>query len=289
MKVLSSLSEYVNYINDYKEFLIKNGYSTSKVPELESSLLNLKNKEFPYFLILKAAYEVHDALHEFIWEKFGEPHLDSCGCCYSYYNFCPKIDEQSIVCDCEGEKYLFYKDVPDHKHNGDWTSIWLTKSGYDFGFGAILFKNKDLYEKCLNEIRNFNFEVFSKEKKERVKKMIETKNALQVFKSRWGFHPISKEDCFKLKKLSIVYLKSLRLAAAHRRLMRKLPHNRKQQLPENPSPLFFENKNGYWIDKGVGKRMFDFYRTARKPQDMEDIIFNEEFSKEKISSLFDLI
>jgi hypothetical protein len=287
MKILFSKQDYLTWIDEHEKFLKKNGYPLDK--DLKESLLHLENKEFPYFLIVQAGYEIHDALSEVLWNKIGEPQLKNCGYSHSYYNFCPEIVEKSIVCQCENEKNLIYKDVPEHDHSGNWTCVWLTKTGYDCGFGAILFKTKELYDLGLNEIRNFDVNVFFQKRKEREEKMIETKTPLKVFKSRWGFHPVSKEDYCKLKKLSIVYLKSLRLAAAHNRLTRKLPHNRKRKFPENPNPVFFKNVKGYWFDNGIGERLFEFYKTSRKPQDMEDIVFSQEFTEETISSLFNLI
>ena len=116
--------------------------------------------------------------------------------------------------------------------------------------------------------------------------MIETKKCQKVFKSRWGYHPVSKEYYLKLKKINIVYFNSLRLAAANNRNNAKLPHNRKFLVLKTPNELFFKLKNGKWINNGLGERVLEFYRTSRKPKDMEDIVFSEEFTEEKIDSLF---
>lgn len=48
----------------------------------------------------------------------------------------------------------------------------------------------------------------------------------EVFKSRWGFHPCSKETDRKLRKLNEMYQKALSAAAAWERWERKAPHNR---------------------------------------------------------------
>ena len=117
-------------------------------------------------------------------------------------------------------------------------------------------------------------------------KMIETKKCQKVFKSRWGYHPVSKEYYLKLKKINIVYFNSLRLAAANNRNNAKLPHNRKFLVLKTPNELFFKLKNGKWINNGLGERVLEFYRTSRKPKDMEDIVFSEEFTEEKKDSLF---
>jgi hypothetical protein len=47
-----------------------------------------------------------------------------------------------------------------------------------------------------------------------------------VFQSRWGYHPVSKEVDKKLRYLNMVYQKTLSLAAAWRRWYRKQPENR---------------------------------------------------------------
>lgn len=48
----------------------------------------------------------------------------------------------------------------------------------------------------------------------------------EVFKSRWGYHPCSKEVDKKLRKLNGMYQKALSSAAAWERWNRKAPHNR---------------------------------------------------------------
>jgi hypothetical protein len=50
----------------------------------------------------------------------------------------------------------------------------------------------------------------------------------QVFQSRWGFHPVSRETDKKLRFLNLVYQRALRMAASWRRWERKAPHNRVQ-------------------------------------------------------------
>jgi hypothetical protein len=47
-----------------------------------------------------------------------------------------------------------------------------------------------------------------------------------VFQSRWGFHPVSREIDKKLRFLNTVYQRALRMAATWRRWERKAPHNR---------------------------------------------------------------
>lgn len=48
----------------------------------------------------------------------------------------------------------------------------------------------------------------------------------EVFESRWGFHPCSKEVDRKLRKLNAAYQKALSSASAWRRWERKEPQNR---------------------------------------------------------------
>lgn len=48
----------------------------------------------------------------------------------------------------------------------------------------------------------------------------------EVFESRWGFHPCSRETDRKLRKLNAAYQKALSSAAAWGRWERKEPHNR---------------------------------------------------------------
>jgi hypothetical protein len=47
-----------------------------------------------------------------------------------------------------------------------------------------------------------------------------------VHQSKWGYHPCSKETSKKLRTINRVYLKALRLQAAHDRWANKDPQNR---------------------------------------------------------------
>ncbi len=47
-----------------------------------------------------------------------------------------------------------------------------------------------------------------------------------VYQSKWGYHPCSKEMSKKLRTINRVYLKALRLQAAHDRWANKDPQNR---------------------------------------------------------------
>jgi len=51
----------------------------------------------------------------------------------------------------------------------------------------------------------------------------------QVFRSKWGYHPCSKEMAKKLRTINRVYFKALQLETAHERWARKLPENRVQR------------------------------------------------------------
>lgn len=48
----------------------------------------------------------------------------------------------------------------------------------------------------------------------------------QVYQSKWGYHPCSRETYRKLRFLNGVYQKALSMAEAYRRWERKAPHNR---------------------------------------------------------------
>lgn len=53
----------------------------------------------------------------------------------------------------------------------------------------------------------------------------------QVFQSRWGYHPCSRETSKKLRFLNLVYQKALHLSAAWKRWEAKAPHNRVHRKP----------------------------------------------------------
>ena len=92
----------------------------------------------------------------------------------------------------------------------------------------------------------------------------------QVYKSKWGYHPCSKEIAQKLRTINRVYQKALHLEAAHERWRNKLPENRRGEEPQR-CPIFEftyhwpgQGKRPYRVSK-VGEAIRLAARQARTP------------------------
>lgn len=114
-----------------------------------------------------------------------------------------------------------FKDVEEHSHVGVWCSMWLGKTGYDYGFSEYYFQNESDRDRFLAAAPTFN--IGEKYEKEEAMNTV-TENG--VHQSKWGFHPCSKETSKKLRFLNGVYAKAQHMAGAWERWERKLPHNR---------------------------------------------------------------
>lgn len=77
-----------------------------------------------------------------------------------------------------------------------------------------------------------------------------------VFKSKWGFHPCSREDCLKLKEIHRLLLQACRDAMRNIRWHNKDPHNRKGPEPKGPSHL---------VGKNLYLQVLREYQKARRP------------------------
>lgn len=73
---------------------------------------------FPHSVVLQAAYPELDFANRWCWSHFGPPH-GPCHDKYSEYRTC-ELDQP-------------------HTHEGTWTTHWLAKTDYDFGFNEWCF------------------------------------------------------------------------------------------------------------------------------------------------------
>lgn len=132
---------------------------------------------------------------------------------------------------------------------------------------------------------------------------------LGVYRSRFGYHPCSRETAKKFRTINRVYMKALRMQAAWERWNNKLPENRKGKEParcttpagrekgirKDGGGLLFEwtykwpgnGKRPYRISK-LGEDFLEMSRQARKPQPSPEAVTPLKYSEAQIDRLYDL-
>lgn len=146
-----------------------------------------------------------------------------------------------------------------------------------------------------------------------------------VFQSKWGYHPVSREASKKLRTLNRVFQTALRLCGARQRWENKLPQNRIQKravrdgngqkigvevvtdangqpvpMPEpQECPLFAEKsqwKSGWertadgkvrhYKRNLLGERILTAARLARTPMETPEAVTRLSFTEEEIDKLY---
>jgi hypothetical protein len=98
-----------------------------------------------------------------------------------------------------------------------------------------------------------------------------------TFKSRWGYHPCDYALYLKLKRLAKGYWQARRLVAAHRRWIRKRPHNRRGPEPIVPAVLRELYKHPVVVRE---------YDQARRPQPSPEQVVPIGLQTEQIDRWF---
>jgi hypothetical protein len=89
---------------------------------------------FPYPVMLELAFPELDFVHRWCWLRFG-----------------PMDGE----CTQKQSEYRICTDDSPHQHSGSWTSHWVEKTDYDFGFNELYFAeqaDRDLFLANLPEM-----------------------------------------------------------------------------------------------------------------------------------------
>lgn len=91
---------------------------------------------FPYAVMLQVSFAELDFANRWCWQHFG-PCEGECLQSHSEYP----------TCDLKGE----------HSHTGKWTSHWLVKTDYNFGFNEWYFAEKSACEQFLASVNEINW------------------------------------------------------------------------------------------------------------------------------------
>lgn len=133
LKAHTSKKKYMQ--NSKSEYLQNNLASYDNDFKLLKDKRQLLLSSFPYSTVIEGVYEEHDGLSRFCWNEFGPKDCAKCPGPYYGCNYYPlnKEDEDEF---------------PPHSHSGNWTSLWLGKFGYDFGYEEYFFRfevNRDCF------------------------------------------------------------------------------------------------------------------------------------------------
>lgn len=125
--------------------------------EKQLPLLEKAKQEFPHTLTVYADYEEHDIICHFLWETIGPRNgkciEDFCHLHPSCPIFLPIREKYLISINNDGD-IEDEPDVPEHYHQGLWTSVWMMKTGYDIGYETYCFineKDKEKLERYIKE------------------------------------------------------------------------------------------------------------------------------------------
>lgn len=124
-------------------------------------------KKFPFTVIVEGCYPENDFAHRWCWQQFGPMDTKECGERYSEYPGCPLVQATKYIAtgtykDRDGTIKEWHEaaykgdDVPKHNHEGIWTSVWLGKTGYDYGFTEMYFKNEADRDKFIEFVPSFS-------------------------------------------------------------------------------------------------------------------------------------
>ena len=130
--------------SSFEEFIGKGRKSWVVENKRDQTLIN-----FPFSVIVTGYYPESDFAERWCWQKFGSPETEDCLNCHSDYPGCPLVlvTEQIKEYKWEDEiEYIKeYRNPGKHSHQGVWTTLWLAKTGYDFGYTEFCFKNEEDY------------------------------------------------------------------------------------------------------------------------------------------------
>ena len=93
-------------------------------------------ERFPHVVLLEGSYPETDFAERRCWQQFG---------------FCDG------KCQNYASEYPRYSQPPEHEHVGVWTTMWLGKTGYDYGFMEFYFANESDRDSFLAAVPSLTF------------------------------------------------------------------------------------------------------------------------------------
>lgn len=167
-----SYENYIEYLKTQDERFHRPIKSFEKIMKRRIKF----KKEYPYIITYEGGYEFHDEIEnwcrENISDKHGECGWEECPFGFDYWYRENRFDEllyqkekqtlgprpdyedkenwnnwqkdmQILIADHYSEVQGKLNCPGDHSHKGVWKTLWLEKTGYDYGFQDYGFKNPE--------------------------------------------------------------------------------------------------------------------------------------------------
>lgn len=101
------------------------------------------HNKFPYTITLEANTDKLFDMEQWCWDKFG-PKSGKCEKeeCWHDAETNLKYNDSVFLLGLQTEDYI-PPDSGEHKHDGDWTTVWALKTSYEAGFCDFCFKYND--------------------------------------------------------------------------------------------------------------------------------------------------
>ena len=121
---------------------------------------------FPYSVVSEGGYPEHDYAGRWCWQHIG-PKEGPCDNWHSEYPACPLVLATEYVRSGEYKnpegkivpyRRKTYCDPGEHAHQGRWTSLWLGKTDYDYGFQIYFFADEADYGEFLAAFPTFTWD-----------------------------------------------------------------------------------------------------------------------------------
>ncbi len=154
------MNDYILKIATYERFLEANHGKEAYCQDKRQPALI----KFPYKVITEGYHPVHEYSTRWCWQNFGDKDCKECAEHYSEYPGCPLVlateeyvikrshpDSSGVIRTWEEKS----RKPSDHGHEGTWTTVWLGKTGYDYGFMEWYFDNETDLNTFVNNIPSF--------------------------------------------------------------------------------------------------------------------------------------
>lgn len=150
------------YIRDHPEYLQRHLERQYALDRKRSELLG----KFPYSVVAEGEHAEHDYAARWCWQNIG-PKNGRCDNYNSTYPACPLVLETEYIehgvvklpdGTQQSREWKSYRDPGAHQHQGDWTSLWLSKTGHDYGFNIFFFAHQQDYARFLAAFPTFTWD-----------------------------------------------------------------------------------------------------------------------------------
>jgi len=116
-------------------------------------LLEKMKLRFCHTVSIFAGYEGHDLLSNKLWDMIG-PRYGPCADHFMMDHIsCPVLLDMNFKWFDDNGDENDEPDIPQHSHDGVWSSVWMMKTGYDSGYEVYCFLNESDKQRFINLIK----------------------------------------------------------------------------------------------------------------------------------------